>query len=106
MHYFHQIRRFPFNWETLSGYLASVLIQTVILISIGMQYACTFIITIGFCLISFDFALDLTQNMREFEDTLNLTKYRNWSIPKQIKVSKMLRDIIQFHAQAKELSFI
>lgn len=68
----------------------------------GIRYFSNMIFLPGICLFIADFTLDLEQNFREFNEIA--LQQRNVCIERKIELKQKLNRIVQFHADAKELS--
>lgn len=106
IHFFFNIRvyfRFPFDWETFTGYLGCNLIQVpTILVSTNL-FVIVLILNLGFCLIVTEFVSDIEISLRQLNEHLNGPKSKE--ITNQIIIKNKLNDIIIFHSESMELCY-
>lgn len=94
--------RFPFDWKTPSGYLASVFIQSSCTFFSSELYLITLIIIIGLCSFVTDFVSDLEQDLRDLNSDLIGIKNGIFPTADRIKIKTKLIDVIKFHSEAIE----
>lgn len=81
--------------------MISTFIQSTIIFLVLTHFGCTLLLTAGFCLLSSDLAADLEQYLNEINDIWNSRAEKSVEIR---RLKKKINGIIQFHAEAKELS--
>lgn len=99
------IFRYPFDWQTPYGFLASNLIQTVTTVFYVQAFLCPFILTCGLSWFLTTFGLDISERLCELNKGLAFVKNRKISTKQRIEKKKIFNDIIRFHSDAVQLSF-
>lgn len=102
--YFPTFYRYPFNWNTLLGYLVCLILQVPPVLAAADLFMFTLILAIGFCLILQDFVSDIVLSLQQLTDDLRRSGENSSNFEQQIELKKKLYDIMQFHSEAKQLS--
>lgn len=98
------IRRFPFDYHNPIGYAVSFLIQSATIFAASALFVVTLILVIGICNFGVSFVSDIEENLRKLNDDIVLSTEQTLSSAKWTEIRAKFIDIIQFHADAKELS--
>lgn len=69
-------------------------------------YTCILTAITGFCMFIADFASDIKENLRQFNETLNSIKDNKITIDDRVILVKKLNEIIEFYSEARELSVV
>lgn len=90
----------PYNWKTPTTYLLTMLVQIVSFANSAAIYAISFIMFFGVCTYLVALNDDFKQSVSLLDDQIRCSSFRT-----KAKLRKQFHDLIQFHAEAKELSF-
>lgn len=89
------------------GYIACVLIQTLVIFTAAELYCAVMILTIGCCFLMTSLVFDLKENLCQFNASVIELKFITNSKKKRKAIAelyKKLKAIFKFHAEARELS--
>lgn len=99
------LRRLPYNWRTPGAYLITAVIVSIEYYYVGIVHFCATGMMYGVCVIINTFSYDLKNSLKEIDQVL--AQCHMLSINRadsQAKAKKMLRDFVQFHCDATQLS--
>lgn len=102
---FFETLRFPVDERTPFGYLIAGSIEVVSNTTAAIMFAISLGINFGICSFLSDFVSDLEENLRQLDQQYITAKInKELTIEKRIEMNRNFLDIIQFHAEARELS--
>lgn len=99
--------RFPYvNEKTPIGYLFISLFTIASLYYLLTIIFCILFIHFGFCILLMTFPIDVKQNINKIEEKIkvSISQKGKFSKTEVVEIKKSVRDIIQFHGDAKQLS--
>lgn len=98
------ILRYPFDWQTPTGFLVCASTQAATIFARGQLIICTLSLVAGFSMFVSDFVSDMDEVLRDLNNDLTAPKTQFSRQQNEIKM-KFVR-FIQLDAQAKELSVL
>lgn len=97
--------RYPFEWRTPLGYTTCVFIQISTLFALFELYSIIITLTIGCCMFVIGLVSDLKEKLHQFNvNLLEMCNKKNYNGRDKIELKKNLNMIIQFYADARQLS--
>lgn len=94
--------RFPFDYRNPIGYLFAFFLQYIALLNLFFYVCCMACIGIGFFMFIISITKDIKNNLRSINEHLK----KSMSEHEKSEISTQFLDTIQFHAVAKQLSWI
>lgn len=101
----YQCDRFPFDWQTPIGFMICFVTQSATVFCATSLFVLTLALVMGICNFGASFVSDIKENLRSFNDEITLSTVRRLSAQEWMELNTKLNGIMQFHADAKELSF-
>lgn len=96
--------RFPFDWQTPSGFLASAFTESLSASLTAELFFDTLALTAGFCLYASEFVNDLEEMVRDLNENLITDGDGKLIAAVSMETKKKLIEIIRFHSEIVELS--
>lgn len=97
--------RLPLNWRTPKGYMIAIAIQSAWLSGGALVVLSTMLPFSGICELFGAFCMDINQNLANLNDKVVNFK-QNFTADDRIQIIKRFYAIIEFHSEAKQLSFL
>lgn len=98
--------RYPFNWKTPIGYMMIVFYQSVVTYLTASILFYSMLMTVAHCMFIVSFCTDVKNDIRMLNEFIKIEsdKKKKFSAAAINKIKKMLKDIILFHVDTKELN--
>lgn len=95
-----------FNERTPTGYFFISLFNIALMIYCTLILTCILLLYFGFCVLLTTFTIDVKMNLIEVENKIKsgINKKGELSMNAVIEIKKDIRDLVEFHCDAKELS--